>query len=470
MLGSSATLMWILTLSGVLCLINISLPLISAFSGFLDGYDFQDELFGQFGDLFWLFGLGSVGFFAILLGYWRAPVVNGMAFKCVPCRWEWSQFNSFPVQNPEHIRYITTRYSQSFLIEGVQCPNPECQSLEVVSSAGFLALTYNPLMLLLRHKYTQTFIVYCFLIGIFDSIFNIFATLDAFQFILNGMIVVSLAAYGIFVGMIVWYRRRQQFRGGRLFDCPACKYHWQSIPRQEVLDHYLKYIEEGARRAHRRKNKKLEAGATIDLASALGSYRDEWEKSLTLGRQALALAEQTPDKRLLAICQTVLGIALRETGQHPEAIEVLENAGRMARETKNWGLYGYSLAMLGLTLVFSGQTERARPLFFESIWFLRRAEGFRGEDILWCLEGLALIALIEREVPRAVRLLAATQALRDTHSLKISSNRQKRFDDMLESARNRLEMTRFMLAWHEGSQLNLDAALLYSTTSSQPVG
>lgn len=84
--------------------------------------------------------------------------------------------------------------------------------------------------------------------------------------------------------------------------------------------------------------------------------------------------------------------------------------------------------------------------------------------VCWCLEGLARVATVYGQPERAIRLLGATEALRNIIGTTQTPYRQATYDHVLATARTQITATCFADAWAAGQAMMLDQTVQYALT------
>ena len=185
------------------------------------------------------------------------------------------------------------------------------------------------------------------------------------------------------------------------------------------------------------------AGASIAL------LQGDYEASKAFAEGALVSARRAGEPRFVANALSNLGAIVLAAGDETRAAVVLEEAVTLAREVGDERITALALNNLGDLALATGDYARARPLFEESLRLLRArgdtaniarslfnrgavdlmlgdhavaAARFREglalandtddkEDLAWCLEGLAAVAVRDRDGERASVLLGAAAGL-----------------------------------------------------------
>jgi non-specific serine/threonine protein kinase len=159
-------------------------------------------------------------------------------------------------------------------------------------------------------------------------------------------------------------------------------------------------------------------------------------------------------------------LAIRQ-GVHAQATILLEESLALRRELGDlWGIAG-ALGSLGWVALLQRDFSRMRKLLGESL-AIRLDLGERG-GLAWCLEKLAEAIVIQaqplpvqrrrQEFMRAVRVLGAAQALRQSVNSVIDPADQPAYDHLLNSLRDSLGEALFDEAQAAGAALPVQSAI-----------
>lgn len=186
------------------------------------------------------------------------------------------------------------------------------------------------------------------------------------------------------------------------------------------------------------------------------------EAAAPLFEESLAIRRSLNDRRGISGSLHSLGLIARARGDQARAQALHEESLTLRRELGDKQGVGASLSSLAVVAWDRGDLETARRLWRESLT-LRHTIGDQ-VGIAECLEHLAIVASTPDD---AVRLLAATSALRDTISAPGSPANQEMVRDELQRRRQELGDTRFDAAWRDGRSMPAAAAIGLATTSQR---
>lgn len=188
-----------------------------------------------------------------------------------------------------------------------------------------------------------------------------------------------------------------------------------------------------------------------DAREELAAFRSMSEESLAIARELRAewdianvLGHMATGARLLA------GDPLRARALFEESLAIW-------RKLDDTQAIAYALAMLACAAIDQGSYATARSLVEESLAACRE---LRDAWTTSLLDSAARYAASHGEPERALRLAAATAALRET--LRVPPFLQARLERRLESARESLDPVSQGAVWEEGRTMSLQEALAYA--------
>jgi tetratricopeptide (TPR) repeat protein len=233
---------------------------------------------------------------------------------------------------------------------------------------------------------------------------------------------------------------------------------------------------------------------TLIAAGRLAWMRGELAQATQWLEQALAL-EPEPFDRCEAL--NALGDVARYQADYERAEAMLAEAIDLARTQEDWFHLGASLHNLGTVALDRGEHDRARAALEEALTYARQENGYlassvlnylsrvafeqgdyaraaalRGDDLLMrrelaataplgamaCLEGVALLAVVQNQPTSAARLFGAAAPLRD-RAEDIDRAERRLITPWVAAAREELGEEAFTSAWDAGRVLSLEVAL-----------
>ncbi len=119
-----------------------------------------------------------------------------------------------------------------------------------------------------------------------------------------------------------------------------------------------------------------------------------------------------------------------------------------------------ALRLTGHQVRLHGDLERAAGLYRESLALFGETEDkFVATD---CIEGLAIIAGVQRNSERAARLFGAAKVARETFGITSPRPEAGEQEHFWAAIRERPEGTAFAGAWAEGRAMTLEQAIEYA--------
>ncbi len=211
----------------------------------------------------------------------------------------------------------------------------------------------------------------------------------------------------------------------------------------------------------------------LDLNRALGDRRGE---AIVLNNLALIAMDRGALDEAQALLEESLGLK-RQLGMRADvaivlgnlaliawlrrdlgrSIELLEQALAIERETDNPVGIADALGNLAQVLGEAGQPDRAVHLHRDSL-LLRRDVG-DWLSMPYSLEGIASIAVIAGLVAPAVRLLGASEALREAIVAPRQPTDHASYDELVAQARDEIGEDAFAASWEEGRLMGRDEAV-----------
>lgn len=190
----------------------------------------------------------------------------------------------------------------------------------------------------------------------------------------------------------------------------------------------------------------------LSFLGTLASDQGDHAAARPLLEESLSLQRQLGDRVGMANTLVGLGLVAREQGDLDTARRFLSESLSVRRELGNKHGVAASLHALAHVADRQGNRREAGAQFAESL-VIRRALGDK-VGIAECLEGLARTAGPER----AVRLLAAAEAIRRALASSRRPADQRDFDGLLAAARSALGEPAFRAAWTTGDAMTPEQA------------
>ncbi len=132
----------------------------------------------------------------------------------------------------------------------------------------------------------------------------------------------------------------------------------------------------------------------------------------------------------------------------------------IARKLKDqWGLT-YALKGMADVDVAQGDLSTALSRYRECLVLLQKGAGYAG--LPFVLESIAILACVNDEFERAVRLLGAANTVRQNTNSPLPFPNQKAYDTNLAILKQQLDRTVYDQAWAEGSAMTMEQALSFA--------
>jgi tetratricopeptide (TPR) repeat protein len=181
-------------------------------------------------------------------------------------------------------------------------------------------------------------------------------------------------------------------------------------------------------------------------------------------RRRRALAEATDLARAqedwfhLAASLHNLGTVALDRGDHDRARAALEEGLAYSRQEENWYLASSALQYLSRLAFEQGDYARAAALRREDLMVQRELAPTAPLGAMGCLEGVALLAVVQNQPAAAARLFGAAATLRD-RAEDIDRAERKLSAPWVAAAREELGEEAFTSEWEAGRALSLEVAL-----------
>ena len=190
------------------------------------------------------------------------------------------------------------------------------------------------------------------------------------------------------------------------------------------------------------------AGTVMDMPAARA-----------LNDEVLVLCREIGDRRGTARALMGLGMIAAYTGDAPCARgHFLESLALSRALGDSWLMCG-ALLGLGHAERVGGDVTAAHGHYAESLTLCRKSNS---NWELHLFEALAALAADEGDLERAVRLLGASEALREARGFALFPFLQPEHDRVLSAARRGVDPDAFSAAWNEGRTLSIDQAVAFA--------
>ena len=180
--------------------------------------------------------------------------------------------------------------------------------------------------------------------------------------------------------------------------------------------------------------------------------------------ESRAIYDEVGDRQGSARALQAAGMALSVAGRYAEAVPLLELGGQRMRELGDFFSYSNSRSTLGRAAHRLGDLERARRLHLEGLEASYGMREMTGVGVV--LRDLASLAAAEGHYRRAMRLLGAGTALRE--SLGAEAPRELvNSPDPMPVAREHLSSDEIEDALEEGHRMTVDEAVSYARADAE---
>jgi predicted ATPase/class 3 adenylate cyclase len=193
---------------------------------------------------------------------------------------------------------------------------------------------------------------------------------------------------------------------------------------------------------------------------AIASSRADHGQALVLQQEALELRRAVGDRWRIAYSLNYLGNIANDTQQHELARAQLEESLALMRQVGDSWMIGNILNNLGNALRDAGSYAEAGARYRESI-NIYCAFGDRWA-LAYLFEDVGILAALDGNGERALRLVGAGSALRDAIGAPRSTAEQARLDQVLAPARQLLDAAAQQAAIALGQSLALEHAIAYA--------
>jgi len=191
--------------------------------------------------------------------------------------------------------------------------------------------------------------------------------------------------------------------------------------------------------------------------------RGELERSLSLVDESLHFCRQARDKHGLATGFAQLARVAWLQHDLPRAVQVGMEGLALARELGLTELSGWLLSELGWLALQQENVESAERYLVEALEFMHGSQ--QQDAILFCLSGVAGVAVAADQFERAATLWGKVNALRDRPVWAPIAPDIERLSSEIQSHLSEAELA---AAWSKGEALSNDQAIAYALSTSDP--
>ena len=214
----------------------------------------------------------------------------------------------------------------------------------------------------------------------------------------------------------------------------------------------------------------------VDLARL--DYREgDYATARSQLEQVSLFFRQVNSRRPLSQALALSGEIARSEGDYSLARQYYNEALAIAQDLSNQSVICVGLSNLGVTALRLGDVSQARKLSVDALTSARETD--QDWSVFGALEGLAFVAVVQNQTPRAARLFAAVDSLSKLSGIFPSDRSpadEAETEHNLAIARAQLDEATFNAAWAEGQKMTLEQAIEYalenlnSTVIASPAG
>jgi tetratricopeptide (TPR) repeat protein len=189
-------------------------------------------------------------------------------------------------------------------------------------------------------------------------------------------------------------------------------------------------------------------------------YDQDFTRAQTLFQEVLTLSRQEGLKEHAASTLLMLGLAAAGNKDYERALAFNDESLVMVRQAQ--GQWAESLLLCNIAVIREEQDDypQARTLIRQSLQLSNELGDKR--IVSQAFEQLAGLMSLEGEHERAVRLMGAAQALRDSIFAEVEPLEYPRRDALIGRLRANLDETMFSIAWAEGRLMTMEQAMDYA--------
>ena len=211
------------------------------------------------------------------------------------------------------------------------------------------------------------------------------------------------------------------------------------------------------------------AARILRYMGSLAHQEGDLPSAQELFEEAIVQARQAGDRMCLAGAVYSLGNVSLEQEDYRRAAVLYEECWALCQDLPSGLLSINAQRSLAVIAQREGDYARARPLLENCITLYRKQGSHTG--LVHCLEELARSAILMGKLVQGVRLLGASEALREALRVNLPRFRQDweyKREPMLAGLLAALGKEAFEQAWAEGRKMTLDEAIAYALENVKP--
>jgi non-specific serine/threonine protein kinase len=223
---------------------------------------------------------------------------------------------------------------------------------------------------------------------------------------------------------------------------------------------------EGCVEPCRRLELDTELSGALTMLGLLSSADEKWDAAECFHLEALGVAERIGDQQRMSVSLNNLALVDSARGDQESARTRLELALAYDQSAGDRFNVALTLDSLGRVCLKLGAHAEARRHYLEALTI--SSEFDNTGNIATCLEGFAMLALVEGDAGRTVRLIGAASGLRAEGGDKAAPDWGKQVDAGLATARTRVGRQAADTAWRQGAAFGTAEAVRYATGATPP--
>jgi tetratricopeptide (TPR) repeat protein len=228
---------------------------------------------------------------------------------------------------------------------------------------------------------------------------------------------------------------------------------------QTKLDEARAYASEGLVVAAELNDMESMAWGLDDL-SIIAMSEGRFQQAERLGMESLLLSQEWANSWHTIIRRYWLARVFAYRGEEEKASELFEENLRASQEANfDWG-YAAARHELGCAALRAGNWETARLSLTEAIQILHR--GHYGYTLTYCLDAFAALAHAQGEPERALLLLCATEAYRESIQTGLLPPEQKARRKVLAAVKEALPAEKIVALTERGQGMTHDEAVAFA--------
>lgn len=210
----------------------------------------------------------------------------------------------------------------------------------------------------------------------------------------------------------------------------------------------------------RRLGLRVQRSGALTILGLLSSFGGDWSGAERYHSEALRVAREQGDHYRIAACLNNLALGLSARDEHNAALAMLEQALDELRRAGNRFATGITLDSLARVNLRLGDHSSARRHYLEALAI--SAEFNDTVNIAVCMEGMALIALVEGSAARAIALMGAAEGLRMAAGDEPTPDWRLEVDAAMAAARAEIGPQAAEAARKQGGAMSIQEAVRYT--------